>query len=204
MATADGTVKKTSLDQFSRPRPSGIRAIELVDGNKLIGVEITDGEHDVMLFSNAGKVVRFPESHVRAMGRTAKGVRGIKLQEGQQVMSLIIVESDEVAVLTATENGYGKRTAIDDYPQKSRGGSGVISIQVSERNGPVVGAVVVREQDEIMLISSQGTLIRTPVKDISVFGRNTQGVRLVNLGDEEKLAGLERIVEMNNDAETDE
>ncbi len=204
MATADGTVKKTALTEFSRPRPSGIRAIELVDGNKLIGVELTDGEHDVMLFSNAGKVVRFPETHVRAMGRTAKGVRGIRLQDGQRVMSLIIVESESSAILTATENGYGKRTAVEDYPAKSRGGSGVISIQVSERNGNVVGAVAVEEDDEIMLISSQGTLIRTPVKDISVFGRNTQGVRLVNLGDEEKLAGLERIVDINNEDDSEE
>ncbi len=196
MATENGTVKKTSLTEFARPRASGKRAIELVEGNKLIGVEITDGEHDIMLFSDAGKVVRFPESHVRMMGRTAKGVRGIKLAEEKKVISLIIVESSETTILTATENGYGKRTAIDDYPQKSRGGVGVISIQVSERNGAVVGAVAVDSEDEIMLISDQGTLIRTPVGDISVFGRNTQGVRLVNLNEEEHLAGLERIVEI--------
>jgi DNA gyrase subunit A len=199
MATADGTVKKTSLVEFSKPRPSGKRAIELVDGNKLIGVEITDGKHDIMLFSDAGKVVRFPESHVRAMGRTAKGVRGIRLAEGKKVISLIIVENNETTILTATENGYGKRTAVEDYPQKSRGGVGVISIQVSDRNGSVVGAVSVDNDDEIMLISDQGTLIRTPVKDISVFGRNTQGVRLVNLNDSEHLAGLERIVEYSDD-----
>ncbi|MEQ8289126.1 MAG: DNA gyrase subunit A [Gammaproteobacteria bacterium] len=199
MATADGTVKKTALSQFSRPRPSGIRAIDLVDGNKLIGVEVTDGEHDVMLFSDAGKVVRFPESHVRAMGRTAKGVRGIRLQGDQKVISLIIVESEQATVLTATEHGYGKRTKVEDYPQKSRGGSGVISIQLSERNGAVVGAVAVDNEDEIMLISNQGTLIRTPVDDISIIGRNTQGVRLVSLGDTEKLAGLERIVDISDD-----
>ena len=198
MATADGTVKKTSLVEFSKPRPSGKRAIELVDGNKLIGVEITDGKHDIMLFSNSGKVVRFPESHVRAMGRTAKGVRGIRLSEGQKVISLIIVENNDTTILTATENGYGKRTVVDDYPQKSRGGVGVISIQVSDRNGSVVGAVSVDADDEIMLISDQGTLIRTPVKDISVFGRNTQGVRLVNLNETEHLAGLERIVEISD------
>ncbi len=203
MATANGTVKKTPLVDFSRPRPSGIRAIELVDGNKLIGVEVTDGEHDVMLFSDAGKVVRFPESHVRAMGRTAKGVRGIRLAEGQKVISLIIVDNNET-ILTATENGYGKRTAVEDYPQKSRGGSGVISIQVSERNGPVVGAVAVDSEDEIMLISSQGKLIRTPVGDISIFGRNTQGVRLVTLDEGEKLAGLERIVEINEEAQEED
>lgn len=201
MATENGTVKKTSLTEFARPRPSGKRAIELVDGNKLIGVEITDGEHDIMLFSNAGKVVRFPEEHVRMMGRTAKGVRGIKLAEGQKVISLIIVENKESTILTATENGYGKRTSVEDYPQKSRGGVGVISIQVSERNGSVVGAVAVENEDEIMLISDQGTLIRTPVADISVFGRNTQGVRLVNLNEDEHLAGLERIVEINEEDE---
>jgi DNA gyrase subunit A len=201
MATENGTVKKTSLTEFARPRPSGKRAIELVDGNKLIGVEITDGKHDIMLFSDAGKVVRFPEEHVRMMGRTAKGVRGIKLADGQKVISLIIVENKDSTILTATENGYGKRTAVEDYPQKSRGGVGVISIQVSERNGAVVGAVEVDSEDEIMLISDQGTLIRTPVGDISVFGRNTQGVRLVNLNEGENLAGLERIVEISDDAD---
>lgn len=198
MATENGTVKKTSLTEFARPRPSGKRAIELVEGNKLIGVEITDGKHDIMLFSDAGKVVRFPEEHVRMMGRTAKGVRGIKLAEGQKVISLIIVENNESTILTATENGYGKRTAVEDYPQKSRGGVGVISIQVSERNGAVVGAVAVENEDEIMLISDQGTLIRTPVGDISIFGRNTQGVRLVNLNEDEHLAGLERIVDISD------
>jgi len=204
MATADGTVKKTSLAEFSRARLSGKRAIELADGNKLIGVEITDGDHDIMLFSNTGKVVRFPESHVRATGRTAKGVRGIRLNKDQNVISLIIVENKEVTILTATENGYGKRTAVEDYPQKSRGGVGVISIQVSERNGNVVGAVSVENDDEIMLISDQGTLIRTPVKDISVFGRNTQGVRLVNLNETEHLAGLERIIEYGEDEQEQE
>ena len=198
MATADGTVKKTSLIEFSRPRPSGIRAIELVDGNKLIGVELTDGKRDIMLFSDAGKVVRFPESHVRSMGRTAKGVRGIRLTKGQNAISLIIVKSTETTVLTATQNGYGKRTDIEDYPQKSRGGVGVISIQVTKRNGPVVSAVAVENDDEIMLISGQGTLIRTPVKDISVFGRNTQGVRLVNLSELEQLASIERIIEYSD------
>lgn len=199
MATADGTVKKTALVEFSRPRAGGIRAIELVGGNKLIGVELTDGEHDVMLFSNAGKAVRFPETHVRAVGRAARGVRGIRLHEGQQVISLIIVNNNASTILTATENGYGKRTAVEDYPRKSRAGAGVISIQVSARNGAVVGAIVVDDDDEIMLISSRGTLIRTPVKDISVFGRNTQGVRLVSLGEAEHLAGLERIIEYNGE-----
>ena len=198
MATADGTVKKTSLIEFSRPRPSGIRAIELVDGNKLIGVELTDGKRDIMLFSDAGKVVRFPESHVRSMGRTAKGVRGIRLTKGQNAISLIIVKSIETTVLTATQNGYGKRTDIEDYPQKSRGGVGVISIQATKRNGPVVSAVAVENDDEIMLISDQGTLIRTPVKNISVFKHNTQGVRLVNLNELEQLASIERIIEYSD------
>ena len=198
MATANGTVKKTSLIEFSRPRPSGIRAIELVGGNKLIGVELTDGKRDIMLFSDAGKVVRFPESHVRSMGRTAKGVRGIRLTKGQNAISLIIVKGTDTTVLTATQNGYGKRTDIEDYPQKSRGGVGVISIQVTKRNGPVVSAVAVENDDEIMLISGQGTLIRTPVKDISVFGRNTQGVRLVNLSELEQLASIERIIEYSD------
>jgi len=198
MATANGTVKKTSLIEFSRPRPSGIRAIELVGGNKLIGAELTDGKRDIMLFSDAGKVVRFSESHVRSMGRTAKGVRGIRLSKGQKAISLIIVDNQDITVLTATQNGYGKRTNIKDYPQKSRGGVGVISIQVTKRNGPVVSAVTVENDDEIMLISDQGTLIRTPVKDISVFGRNTQGVRLVNLSELEHLVSIERIVEYND------
>ena len=195
MATADGTVKKCQLTDFARPRPSGLRAIELVDGNQLIGVEVTDGDHDIMLFSNAGKAVRFKESAVRAMGRTARGVRGIRLTKGQRVNSLIIVESDESSVLTVTENGFGKRTAITDYAVKGRGGLGVISIQTTSRNGQVVGAVVVDEDDEIMLISDQGTLIRTPVNDVSVLGRNTQGVTLVKLGEDEHLVSLERIVE---------
>jgi DNA gyrase subunit A len=194
MATADGTVKKTSLIHFSRPRPSGIIAIDLAGDNQLVGVELTDGEHDVMLFSDAGKVVRFHESHVRVMGRVAKGVRGIRLLEGQKVISLNIVES-EGAILTATENGYGKRTPVDDYPARRRGGLGVISIQTSDRNGAVVGAVTVDEDDEIMLISNQGTLIRSPVSEISVMSRNTQGVRLVNLGENEKLAGLDRVLD---------
>ena len=198
MATANGTVKKTSLIEFSRPRPSGIRAIELVGGNKLIGAELTDGKRDIMLFSDAGKVVRFSESHVRSMGRTAKGIRGIRLSKGQKAISLIIVDNQDITVLTATQNGYGKRTNIKDYPQKSRGGVGVISIQVTKRNGPVVSAVTVENDDEIMLISDQGTLIRTPVKDISVFGRNTQGVRLVNLSELEHLVSIERIVEYND------
>lgn len=199
MATADGTVKKCSLMDFSRPRPSGIRAIELVEDNKLIGVEITDGKHDVMLFSDAGKAVRFSEEDVRPMGRTARGVRGIKLAADQKVISLLIVESDEDFVLTATENGYGKRTPMSDYASKGRGGSGVISIQTNDRNGRVIGAIAVHEDHEMMLISNQGTLIRTRVNEVSSMGRNTQGVRLVSLSGEEKLAGLEPVVEVDTD-----
>ncbi len=195
MATADGTVKKCSLTDFSRPRPSGIRAIELVEGNRLIGVELTDGEHDIMLFSDAGKAVRFNETDVRPMGRTARGVRGIKLGEDQSVISLLVVESDEHTVLTATEHGYGKRTPITDYARKGRGGVGVISIQTTDRNGKVIGAVAVDEADEIMLISNQGTLMRTPVGDVSSMGRNTQGVRLVSVSEGEALSSLERIIE---------
>ena len=202
MATADGTVKKTPLQDFSRPRPSGIIAIELVEGNQLIGVEMTDSDHDVMLFSNAGKVIRFRQDDVRPMGRTAKGVRGIKLGPEQQVISLVIVEAG-TSVLTATENGYGKRTAVDDYPTQARGGQGVISIQVNERNGQVIGAELVNDDDEIMLISDQGTLIRTPAGEVSCMGRNTQGVRLVTLNEAELLAGLERIVEEEGEEEVD-
>jgi len=203
MATADGTVKKTALKDFSRPRPSGIIAVDLVDGNQLIGVELTDGEQDAMLFSDAGKVIRFSESQVRVMGRTARGVRGIRLAEDQKVISLIIVEAD-TKVLTATENGFGKRTAIEDYPVQARGGQGVIAIQTDERNGKAVGAVMVKEDDEIMLISNQGTLIRTPVSQVSVVGRNTKGVTLVSLSGEEKLASLERIVEYKEDEQESE
>jgi DNA gyrase subunit A len=203
MATADGTVKKTALKDFSRPRPSGIIAVDLVDGNQLIGVELTDGEQDAMLFSDAGKVIRFSEPQVRVMGRTARGVRGIRLAENQKVISLIIVEAD-TKVLTATENGFGKRTAIEDYPVQARGGQGVIAIQTDERNGKAVGAVMVNEDDEIMLISNQGTLIRTPVSQVSVVGRNTKGVTLVSLSGEEKLASLERIVEYKEDEQEQE
>jgi len=197
MATSDGTVKKTALTEFARPRPSGIIAIELQDGNRLVGVGITDGTRDILLFSSAGKVVRFPEDEVRPMGRQAKGVRGITLQDGQSVVSMIISgpSDEQTAVLTATVNGYGKRTMFSEYPKHHRGGQGVISIQVSERNGEVVGAVLVNEDDEIMLITDAGVLIRTRVKEISVVSRNTQGVRLIDLGEGEKLAGVEKVVE---------
>ncbi len=198
MSTEDGTTKKTALTHFSKPRAGGIRAIELAEGNQLIGVELTDGGHEVMLFSDAGKVIRFKESDIRAVGRAARGVRGMRLSANEKVISLIIVENGK-SVLTATEKGYGKRTAIEDYPVQARGGKGVISIQIDKRNGRAVGARMVDEDDEIMLISDQGTLIRSPVKEVSVVGRNTKGVRLVMLKTDERLAGLERIIEYKED-----
>jgi len=197
MATSSGTVKKTPLSHFSRPRANGIIAVELKDDDHLVGVSITDGQQDVMLFSNAGKAIRFSESDVRPMGRTACGVRGIRLTEGQSVIALIIV--GEGSILSATEKGYGKRTAIDDYPVHKRGGQGVIAITVNERNGDVVGADQVCDQDEIMLISNGGTLVRTRIHEISVMGRNTQGVRLISISSDEKLVGVERIASLGEE-----
>ncbi|BAU48629.1 DNA gyrase subunit A [Sulfurifustis variabilis] len=202
MATSDGTVKKTDLAEFTRPRSTGIRAIELEEGNRLIGAALTSGSSEILLFSNAGKSVRFNEADVRPMGRSARGVRGIDLKEGQSVVSLIIAGKDiaeSAAVLTVTQNGYGKRTNLSEYPTHRRGGQGVISIQVTERNGPVVGAGLFDEGDEVMLISDGGTLIRTRVKEISVIGRNTQGVRLIEMGEGEKLAGIEKIEESDEE-----
>ena len=193
MATAQGTVKKTSLSNFSRPRSNGLIAVELRDDDYLIDVAITDGNRDIMLFSNAGKVIRFTETDVRPMGRTACGVRGIKLKDGQRVISMIL--ASEHPVLTATEIGDGKRTATGDYPVDGRGGQGVIAIQVTDRNGEVIGAVPADDNDEVMLISDGGTLVRTRVREISVMGRNTQGVRLIALTKGEKLVGMERILE---------
>jgi DNA gyrase subunit A len=203
MATSDGTVKKTALSEFTRPRSNGIRAIELDEGNRLVGVGLTNGNCDILLFSDAGKVVRFTEEDVRPMGRTARGVRGILMQENQSVIALIIACPDAVAetstVLTATKNGYGKRTPLADYPKHNRGGQGVISIQVNDRNGPVISACVVAEEDQAMLITSGGNLIRTRIKEISVVGRNTQGVTLIGLEEGEHLAGLERVAESEED-----
>ena len=231
-ATANGTVKKTALSAFSRPLSSGIRAITLKEGDELIGVDITDGSNEIMLFSDAGKVVRFAEGNnrgtesdndsdddatddaetentenaevstsgkgIRPMGRTAAGVRGIKLADGDRVVSLIIPRS-EGAILTATENGYGKRTSLSEYPVKSRATLGVISIQVSERNGRVVGAIQVDEADEIMLITNGGTLVRTRVSEVGLIGRNTAGVRLIRTSEDEKLVSLERVAEPEGD-----
>ncbi len=194
MATANGTVKKTPLSQFSRPRASGLIALELEEGNTLIGAALTEGAGDVLLTASSGKAVRFRGSDVRAMGRTARGVRGIRLTGDHRVISLIVPREGGY-VLTASENGFGKRTPVADFPVKGRGTQGVIAMQVSDRNGAVVGAVQVFSGDELMLISNLGTLVRTSVDEVSVQGRNTQGVRLINLRGHEKLVGVERIEE---------
>jgi DNA gyrase subunit A len=218
MATASGTVKKTPLTAYSNQRANGIIALNLRDDDTLIGVDITNGENDIMLFSDAGKVVRFNEKvrdsetgevkidaetgeelhALRAMGRTATGVRGIKLEGDQKVVSLIVPKNDG-AVLTITQNGYGKRTDLAEYPAKSRATKGVVSIKVSDRNGPVVGAVQVEELDEIMLITDNGTLVRTRVNEVSVIGRNTQGVRIIRTAEDEHVVALQRIDEVEED-----
>ncbi|OGA34470.1 MAG: DNA gyrase subunit A, partial [Betaproteobacteria bacterium RIFCSPLOWO2_12_61_14] len=199
MATSMGTVKKTPLTAFSNQREKGIIAAELDQGDHLIGVAITDGTHDVMLFSDAGKAVRFEEEDVRPMGRTARGVRGMQLEEGQRVIAMLVAGSEAQTVLTATENGYGKRTPIAEYTRHGRGTKGMIAIQTSDRNGKLVGAVLVDERDQIMLISTGGVLIRTPVSQIREMGRSTQGVTLINLDAGERLAGIEKIVEPEDD-----
>ena len=202
MATSSGTVKKTNLENFSRPRASGIIAVDLKDDDQLIGVAITDGSKDVMLFTSAGKGIRFNESHVRPMGRTACGVRGVKLADDQSVISLIIAEDDK-SVFTVTENGFGKRTSLDQYSPKGRGGMGMISIKTSDRNGDQVGAVLVDGDDEVMLITDGGTLVRIRVSDVSVMGRDTQGVKVINVSEGERLIGIERIASIEGE-EADE
>jgi DNA gyrase subunit A len=197
MVTSSGTVKKMALSNCSRPRKGGIIAIELRDGDKLVGVEITSGEDDIMLFSANGKSIRFKEADVRAVGRTAIGVRGIRLADKDEVVSLIVAEPEN-PILTATEKGYGKRTALDEYRSQARGGAGVISIKTSVRNGKVVGAIQVTDEDEMMLISNKGTLVRARASDVSIIGRNTQGVTLINIAKAEKLVSVAKI------AETDE
>jgi DNA gyrase subunit A len=192
MATSSGTVKKSRLTDFSRPRASGIIAVDLREDDQLIGVAVTDGTRDVMLFSSAGKAIRFDESQVRPMGRTACGVRGIRLGKGQRVISLIVTRP-EGTILTVTENGFGKRTTLDQFPVKGRGGMGVISIKASDRNGEQVGAVLVEENDEVMLISDGGTLVRNRVSEISLMGRDTQGVTMIRLAKGERLSGLARV-----------
>ena len=192
MATAKGVVKKVQLDLFSNQRSSGIIAIDLQPDDNLVNVALTDGRQEIMLFSDAGKAVRFAEDQVRPMGRTARGVRGMRLKKDQKLISLVIAKPEEMILIT-TENGYGKRTAIADFSTVNRGAQGVIAIQVSERNGKAVSVIQVEANDEIMLISNQGTLVRTRVEEISIIGRNTQGVRLINLGEGETLVGIERI-----------
>ena len=194
MATARGTVKKTPLVQFSRPRSNGLIALRLEEGDTLIAAAITDGSRDIMLFSDGGKVIRFKERHVRTMGRTARGVRGMRLPAEQRLISMLIPEP-EAQILTASERGYGKRTALEGFPRRGRGGQGVIAMVSNERNGALVGAVQVVDGEEIMLISDQGTLVRTRVSEVSSLSRNTQGVMLIRLAPEEKLVGLERVQE---------
>lgn len=198
MATSQGVIKKSSLSDFSRPRPSGLIACDLLEGDHLVAAAITDGTNDIMLFTSEGKSIRFSEEDVREMGRTARGVRGIRMPESAKVISMIIPKP-EGAVLTATENGFGKRTALDEFPLQGRGGQGVIAVQTNDRNGALVSAVLVTEQDEVMLISNKGTLVRTRVAEISMIGRNTQGVRLMNLSEGELLAAVQRIEDVSTD-----
>jgi DNA gyrase subunit A len=209
MATSMGTVKKTSLDEFNNPRKGGIIAVNLDEGDFLIGAALTDGKHDVMLFSDGGKAVRFDENDVRPLGRSARGVRGMMIEEGQSVIAMLVSEQEDptavadegaarASVLTATENGYGKRTNISEYTRHGRGTKGMIAIQQSERNGKVVAATLVQAEDEIMLITDTGVLVRTRVAEIREMGRATQGVTLIGLDEGAKLSGLQRIVE--NDA----
>jgi len=195
MATSLGVVKKSALSDFSNPRKAGIIAVDLDDGDFLIGAALTDGKHDVMLFSDSGKAVRFDENDVRPMGRTARGVRGMNLEDGQQVIALLVAENEQQSVLTATENGFGKRTPITEYTRHGRGTKGMIAIQTSERNGKVVAATLVETTDEILLITTGGVLIRTRVSEIREMGRATQGVTLIAVEDGTKLSGLQRIVE---------
>jgi DNA gyrase subunit A len=198
-ATQEGVVKKTALSEYSRPRPSGIIAVDLDEGDRLIGVALTDGKHDVMLFSDEGKAVRFDENDVRPMGRGARGVRGMNIARGGKVIALLVAENESQSVLTATENGYGKRTPITEYTRHGRGTQGMIAIQTSERNGKVVGATLVSPEDEIMLITSGGVLIRTRVKEIREMSRSTQGVTLINLDEGEKLSGLQCVLDRDEE-----
>ncbi|WP_151447374.1 DNA gyrase subunit A [Lacisediminimonas profundi] len=202
MSTSLGTVKKTPLSDFSNPRKAGIIAVDLDEGDFLIGAALTDGTHDVMLFSDSGKAVRFDENDVRPMGRTARGVRGMNLEEGQQVIALLVAENEQQSVLTATENGYGKRTPITEYTRHGRGTKGMIAIQTSERNGKVVAATLVDPSDEIMLITTGGVLIRTRVSEIREMGRATQGVTLIAVEDGTRLSGLQRILESDIEEES--
>jgi DNA gyrase subunit A len=204
MATSMGTVKKTPLTDFSNPRKVGIIAVNLDEGDFLIGAAITDGQHDVMLFSDGGKAVRFNEDEVTAHGRQSRGVKGMNLEDGQSVIAMLVAEDEQQSVLTATENGYGKRTSITEYTRHGRGTKGMIAIQQSERNGKVVAATLVHADDEIMLITDKGVLVRTRVAEIRELGRATQGVTLIGLDEGSRLSGLQRIVENDaNAAEAD-
>jgi DNA gyrase subunit A len=202
MATANGTVKKTSLQQYSRPRSVGLRAVDLVEGDHLVGTAIIDDNSDVMLFSSQGKAVRFSSTDARAMGRVSKGVRGMRLPEAHKVISMVIPEEDGF-LLTVCENGFGKRTVVTEFPTKGRGGKGMIAIQASDRNGPLVGATQLFSGDEIMLISDQGTMVRTRGDEVSVVGRNTQGVRIIRLKENENLVSLARIAEPQENEDSD-
>ncbi len=204
MATANGTVKKTPISDFKNQRKAGIIAVNLVEGDYLIGAAITDGVHDVMLFNDEGKAVRFAEEDVRSMGRTATGVRGMRLEGDSKVIAMLVAQEDDVTVLTVTENGYGKRTPINDYTRHGRGTKGMISIQTSERNGKVVSALLVNDNDEIILLNSAGKLVRTRVNEIRVMGRNTQGVRLISMDQGVTVIGVERVTENDDGAAEDE
>jgi DNA gyrase subunit A len=204
MATSLGTVKKTSLSDFSRPMKRGIIAVDLDPGDFLIGAAVTDGHHDVMLFSDSGKAVRFDENDVRPMGRAARGVRGMMLEEGQQVISMLVAGSETQSVLTATENGFGKRTPVSEYTRHGRGTKGMIAIQTSERNGRVVAAVLVEPRDELMLITTGGVLVRTRVSEIREMGRATQGVTLISVDQGMRLSGVQRVVEADAEEEPGE
>jgi DNA gyrase subunit A len=199
MATSLGTVKKTPLSDFSNPRKAGIIAVDLDETDFLIGAALTDGKNDVMLFSDSGKAVRFDENDVRPMGRTARGVRGMNLDEGQIVIALLVAQNEQQSVLTATENGFGKRTPITEYTRHGRGTKGMIAIQTSDRNGKVVAATLVEPTDEIMMITTGGVLIRTRVSEVREMGRATQGVTLIAVEDGAKLSGLQRILEADSE-----
>jgi DNA gyrase subunit A len=199
MATERGSVKKTKLSAYSRPIKSGIKAIKLKDNDRVVNVEITDGKKQIMLFADSGKSIRFHEKDARPMGRVSQGVRGMRLDKNQKVISLLVI--DEGNIITATENGFGKQTKTEEFSIQRRGGKGVIAIQTSERNGKVIGANQVNENDELMFISSSGNLIRTKINSISVIGRNTQGVKLIRLSNDDKLLGMERIINDDDDEE---
>ena len=192
MATETGSVKKTKLSAYSRPMKSGIKAIKLRDGDRVVNAEITDGSKEIMLFSNSGKSIRFKESDARPMGRVSQGVRGMRIDKDQKIISLVVLE--EGNILVATENGYGKQTLKDEFSIQKRGGKGVIAIQTSDRNGNLIGAKQVSTGDEVMFISTSGNLIRTRTDDISIIGRNTQGVRLIRLSEDDNLLGMEKVI----------